>query len=113
MPLTPLTCKDKATGKTVKFEWSEDCEKAFSVLKQKLSTAPLLMLPDLSNPFYVWSDASIVGFGAVLEQLDDQGQHHPIAYASRQTSLAEKSILPQNCRWLPWYLLSNFSKFTC
>ena len=94
MPLTALTRKDKTTGKTVKFQWSEDCEKAFCTLKQKLSTAPLLMPPDISKPFYVWSDASIVGFGAVLEQLDELGERHPIAYASRQTSLAEKKYAP-------------------
>ena len=94
MPLTALTRKDKTTGTTVKFQWSIDCENAFSTLKQKLSTAPLLQPPDLSKPFYVWSDAGIVGFGAVLEQLDDQGQHHAIAYASRQTSMAEKKYAP-------------------
>ena len=94
MALTALTRKDKTTGKTVKFQWSEDCEKAFSTLKHKLSTAPLLMPPDISKPFYVWSDASIVGFGAVLEQMDEIGERHPIAYASRQTSLAEKKYAP-------------------
>ena len=87
MPLTALTRK-------VKFQWSVDCDNAFSTLKQKLSTAPLLQPPDLSKPFYVWSDASIIGFGAVLEQLDDQDQHYPIAYASRQTSMAEKKYAP-------------------
>ena len=55
MALTALTRKDKTTGKTVKFQWSEDCEKAFSTLKHKLSTAPLLMPPDISKPFYVGS----------------------------------------------------------
>ena len=62
MPLTALTRKDKTTGKTLKFQWSEDCKKAFSTLKHKLSTALLLMPPDISKPFYVWSNASIVGF---------------------------------------------------
>ena len=94
VPLTALTRKDKTTGTTVKFEWSADCDQAFSILKQKLSTAPLLQPPDLAKPFYVWSDASITGFGAVLEQLDNQGQRHPIAYASRQTSAAEKKYAP-------------------
>ena len=94
LPLTALTRKDKTTGKTMKFQWSEDCEKAFCTLKKKLSTAPLLMPLDISKPFYVWSDASIVGFGAVLEQLDELGELHPIVYARRQTSLAEKKYAP-------------------
>ena len=37
-------------------------------------SAPVLQPPDLSKPFFVWIDASIMGFGAVLEQLDDQKQ---------------------------------------
>ena len=94
MPLTALTCKDKTPGTTVNFQWSAKCDKAFSTLKQKLSTAPSLQPPDMTKPFYVWSDASILGFGAVLEQLDDQGQRHPIAYASWQTSETEKKYAP-------------------
>jgi len=58
-------------------------------------TAPVLCPPDLTKPFYVWTDdASSLGFGAVLEQLDDQGWRHPVAYASRQTNPAEAKYEP-------------------
>ena len=50
--------------------------------------------PDLSKPFYVWTDASLLDFGAVLEQLDDQGRRNPIVYASRQTNPAEAKSAP-------------------
>ena len=93
-PLTALTRKDKATGRGVPFQWTTDCERAFSVMKERLATAPVLRPPDLDKHFYVWTDASLEGFGAVLEQLDDNGQHHPIAYASRQTNAAEKKYAP-------------------
>ena len=55
------------------------------MLNSMLVTAPALMLPDLSKEFFLWTDASARGFGAVLEQKDDDGQPHPVAYASRQT----------------------------
>ena len=72
-PLTALTRKDKITGQEVQFKRNTECERAFSVMKEKLSTAPVLGPPDLDRHFYVWSDASLEGFGAVLEQLDDDG----------------------------------------
>ena len=72
------------------FNWTDECEDAFTKLKQKLVSALVLQPPDLSKPFFVWTDASIIGFGAVLEQLDDQNQRHPIAFASRQTNPAKR-----------------------
>ena len=85
----------KATGKTVTFQWAEDCGKALSTLKQKLATAPLLMPPDLSKPFYVWSDASIVGFGAVWMIKENAAQLH--MQADEQV-WQRRSMLPQNWR---------------
>ena len=93
-PLTALTRRDKTTGREVQFKWTTECGRAFSVMNEKLSTAPVLRPPDLDRHFYVWSDASLEGFSAVLEQLDDDGRRHPIAYASRQTNAAEKKYAP-------------------
>ena len=42
----------------VKFEWSEACERSFQELKQKLTTAPVLTLPDIKKDFVVYCDAS-------------------------------------------------------
>ena len=88
--LTVLTRKDKTTGGTVQFNWTHDCEQAFAELKRRLVSAPVLQPPDLSKPFFVWTDASTIGFDAVLEQLDDQKQRYPIAFASQQTNQAER-----------------------
>ena len=88
-PLTALTRKS-----AIPFCWTADCEKAFSIMKERLATAPVLRPPDLDRYFYVCTDASVGGFGAVLEQLDDDGQRHPIAYASRQTNAAERKYPP-------------------
>ncbi|GJZ74601.1 putative reverse transcriptase domain-containing protein [Tanacetum coccineum] len=52
-PLTKLTQENK------KYEWGEDKEEAFQMLKQKLCSAPILALPEGSEDFVVYCDASI------------------------------------------------------
>ncbi|GJX36554.1 putative reverse transcriptase domain-containing protein [Tanacetum coccineum] len=79
-PLTKLTQKNK------KYEWGEDEEEAFQMLKQKLCSAPILALPEGSEDFVVYCDASIKGFGAVLMQ-----REKVIAYASRQLKKHEEN----------------------
>ena len=72
-PMTQLT------GKDVKFAWNERCEKCFSALKDMLTSAPILVLPEADQPYVVYTDASITGLGCVLTQ-----HGKVIAYASRQ-----------------------------
>nr|GFB84009.1 putative reverse transcriptase domain-containing protein [Tanacetum cinerariifolium] len=59
----PMT---KFTQKKVKFEWGDKQEASFQLLKQKLSSAPILALPEGSEDFIVYCDASNKGLGAVL-----------------------------------------------
>nr|GFB36586.1 putative reverse transcriptase domain-containing protein [Tanacetum cinerariifolium] len=61
----PMT---KLTQKKVKFEWGDKQEAAFQLLKQKLCGAPILALPEGSEDFIVYCDASNKGLGAVLMQ---------------------------------------------
>lgn len=63
--------------KEKKFIWSEDCEKAFRELKDKLTFAPDLTLPDETKGFEIYSDASNKGLSYVLMQ-----NCKVIAYAS-------------------------------
>jgi GR25 family glycosyltransferase involved in LPS biosynthesis len=49
-----------------KFEWSEACEKSFQELKRRLTTTPVLTLPDIKKDFLVYYDASNQGLGCVL-----------------------------------------------
>ncbi|KAG7594102.1 Integrase catalytic core [Arabidopsis thaliana x Arabidopsis arenosa] len=72
----PMT---RLTGKDTKFQWSEECEKSFSELKSMLTSAPVLTLPEVDEPYMVYMDASIMGLGCVLMQ-----RGRVIAYASRQ-----------------------------
>ncbi|GJV77546.1 putative reverse transcriptase domain-containing protein [Tanacetum coccineum] len=68
------------------FEWGEKAEAAFQLLKQKLCSAPILALPEGSENFVVYCDASHKGLGAVLMQ-----REKVIAYASRQLKVHEKN----------------------
>jgi hypothetical protein len=62
---SPLT---KLTRKAVRFVWSSSCEDSFQELKKRLTTAPVLALPDSLGGFVVYSDASLIGLGCVLMQ---------------------------------------------
>ena len=60
LPLTKLTRKGQA------FVWDAECESSFQTLKEKLTTAPVLVLPDPNVPFVDYCDASHMGLGGVL-----------------------------------------------
>nr|GFA80829.1 retrotransposon protein, putative, Ty3-gypsy subclass [Tanacetum cinerariifolium] len=79
-PLTKLTQKNKP------FVWGNNKEEAFQTLKRKLCSAPILSLPEGSEDFVVYCDASLRGFGAVLMQ-----REKVIAYASRQLRKNEEN----------------------
>ena len=84
-PLTALTAK----GAT--FRWSPACATAFRILKDRLSSAPILAYPDFSSsaaPFILDTDASACGMGAVLSQQQD-GIVRPIAYGSKLFNKAQ------------------------
>ncbi|GJZ17619.1 putative reverse transcriptase domain-containing protein [Tanacetum coccineum] len=79
----PMT---KLTQKKVKFVWGDKQEAAFQLLKQKLCSAPILALPEGSEDFIAYCDASKKGLGAVLMQ-----REKVISYASRQLKIHEKN----------------------
>ena len=80
MPLTQLT------RKTNKFEWTDECEKSFQELKQRLISAPVLTIPSGTEGLVIYSDASKKGLGCVLMQ-----NGKVIAYASRQLKDYERN----------------------
>nr|GEW61327.1 hypothetical protein [Tanacetum cinerariifolium] len=78
-PTTPME-KNKS------YVWGDDEEEAFQTLKLKLCSAPILSLPEESEDFVVYCDASLKGFGAVMMQ-----REKVIAYASRQVRKNEEN----------------------
>ncbi|GJZ08832.1 putative reverse transcriptase domain-containing protein [Tanacetum coccineum] len=70
----------------IKFDWGEKEENAFQLIKQKLCSAPILALPEGSEDFVVYCDASHKGLGTVLMQ-----REKVITYASRQLKVHKKN----------------------
>ncbi|KAK1406229.1 hypothetical protein QVD17_41518 [Tagetes erecta] len=79
-PLTALTHKGTV------YQWGDQLEAAFQLLKQKLCSAPILSLPEGTEDFVVYCDASVQGLGCVLMQ-----RGKVIVYASRQLKILEKN----------------------
>jgi hypothetical protein len=72
-PMTELLEKDK------KFKWTPACETSFQELKKRLTTVPILVMPDMEKPFSIYRDVAGQGLGCVLMQ-----DGRVVAYASRQ-----------------------------
>jgi hypothetical protein len=73
-------------AKKVEFKWTPACQESFEMLKQKLTTSLVLVLPDVHKPFSVYCDASYTGLGCVLMQ-----EGKVVAYLSRQLKVHEKN----------------------
>ena len=91
-PITRLTRKE------VKFEWNDLCEKAFLELKMRLTSAPILIVPERGQRYKVYCDASKDGLGCVLMQ-----SRRVVVYGSRQ--LKNLSIITPHTTW-SWLSLS-------
>ena len=88
----PLTALTKKHAKIV--NWSTDAERAFTTLKQRLTDTPVLLMPDLTKPFFIAADASTTALGRVLLQRNSSGVLQPVAYGSRQLTSAETNYMP-------------------
>ncbi|GKA31852.1 putative reverse transcriptase domain-containing protein [Tanacetum coccineum] len=116
----PMT---KLTQKYVKFDWSKKAEAAFQLLKQKLCSAPILGLPEGSETFVVYCDASRKGLGTILMQREKviayavcpQNMEHYLYgtkcvvftdHKSLQHILDQKELNMRQRRWLK--LLSDY-----
>ena len=84
-PLRELTHKNAVFNRT------DACEQSMATLKEKLTSAPVLAYPSFDELFVVENDASINGLGAVLQQKQDDSKLHPVAYASRSLTDAERN----------------------
>ena len=65
------------------YQWSEACENAFVQLKSSLTQAPVLAYPCFDANFFLETDASGTGLGAVLSQKQSDNTVRPIGFASR------------------------------
>ena len=79
-----LVGREKGLQQFAVYVWSADCEAAFENAKLLLSTAPVLAAPRLDQPFKIQVDASQVGAGAVLMQVDENNIDRPVSYYSKK-----------------------------
>ena len=84
-PLNGLLKKDKT------FDWTPECQESFDTLKQWFTAEPVLMMPDQSRPFQIEADTSKYASGAILTQMDSNGDRHPIAYFSKTFNNTEQN----------------------
>ncbi|XP_063974310.1 uncharacterized protein LOC135161009 [Diachasmimorpha longicaudata] len=82
-PLTRLLKKD------CQYHWKTEHDEAFKFLKHAITEDSLLYHPDMNEPFIVHASSTEKGLGAILSQKDDEGDKHPILYASRTLRGAE------------------------
>ena len=61
-----------------------EAEEAVWVLKERITSVPVLVFPDFNKPFLLETDASKEGLGAVFSQKHDDGSYHPVAFGSRK-----------------------------
>lgn len=78
--MTRLRCKE------VKFVWDEKCELSFQILKEKLTTTPVLTLLYGNEDFIIYHDTSKLGLGRVSMQRGNM-----VLYSSRQLKLYEQN----------------------
>ena len=107
VPLHNLTAK----GMPDKVLWNEQCQSAIEQIKEQISSHPILLLPDLKKPFFVQTDASGVGLGAVLLQEQD-GLLYPCLYASKKLLDRETrySVIERECLAIVW-ALQKFARY--
>ena len=92
--------------KKTEWTWNAEQDRAFEALKSSLTQAPVLACPNWNLPFILQTDASLLGLGAVLTQIEGDNEY-VIAYASRTLNAAEKnySVTELEClavRWGIW-----------
>ncbi|GFX35412.1 retrovirus-related Pol polyprotein from transposon 297 [Trichonephila clavipes] len=88
--------------KIKKLSWSIEAQKAFDAVKVAITKVPVLKLPDFKKPFELFTDATSIGVGVVLNQ-----EHRPVVFASHTLSSAERECLAVVCA------LNKFRTFHC
>jgi hypothetical protein len=80
--LAPLT---SMTSKNVKFNWTDEHQKAFENIKKIICREVLFTFPHFSKPFHIYTDASDKQLGAVITQ-----DEKPVAFYSRKLTSAQQ-----------------------
>ena len=97
--LNTLISGDNANHKAL-VEWNPECQSAFNQLKDLCTSTPILAYADHKKPFQLQTDASDLGLGAVLYQVNDDNHQRVIAYASHSLSNTERNYPAHKLEYL-------------
>jgi len=79
------------TKKNIQWNWEEKHQNAFNMLKDLVTSSPILIQPDVTRPFRLETDASDYAVGAVLSQLCEDEKWRPVGYISKSLNEAERN----------------------
>ena len=100
-PLSDLIVKERPD----KVQWTENCQKSIKTIQNLINNSPVLILPNMTKPFYVQTDASNIGIGAVLLQYQDETLR-PCMFVSRKLLIRERNYatVEKECLAVVWAL---------
>ena len=112
-PLNDLLEGEASKLKAEEVDLPPDALKAFEELKLRCMTAPVLVFADFKKPFQLETDASKEGLGAILLQESDDGQYHPVAFASRELKGGEPKYHSSKLEFLAlkWAITEQFPEY--
>ena len=74
------------------WKWTDEHERLFQKLKMSLTSGTELTIPNTKHPLFITVDASLIGLGAVLFQLNEQNKMNVVSYNSRILNLQEQKL---------------------
>ena len=103
---------EKGSKKQKSVKWDPECQEAFDKLKELCTTTPILAYADFGKPFKLHTDASVLGLGAVLYQVQD-GVKKVISYASRSLTKSETEYPVHKLKFLclKWAITDQFYEY--
>lgn len=104
------------------FNWTKACQESFDEMKEILCSQPILTIFDPNLPIHIYTDASILGVGAVLKQPQENNEEKPVAYFSRKLNEVQKRkkaiylecLAIKECvnYWQHWLIGRKFTVFS-
>ena len=110
--MNDLISGENAKKKSAPVQWGQEQQNAFDKLKGLCSQSPVLAYADYKRPFRVYTDASEIGLGAVISQVQE-GKEPVIAYASRTLNKAERRYDAHKLEFLAlkWAITDRFHEY--
>ena len=91
--------------KEVGVKWTMQAKKSFELVKQALTQEPILISPNFTKDFYIFSFTSEHTIAVVLLQKNSLGQEQPISFFSKALEMPHSNII--SWRSKPWHWLKH------